>query len=47
MKIILYVVMTLLLNTAFGAGTKNEDGSFKLYFQVAKDYGDRISKIKW
>ncbi len=45
MKIILYVVMTLLLNTAFGAGTKNEDGSFKLSSKSLRTMGIEFQKL--
>lgn len=45
MKFILTILISLFLNSAFGAGTKNEDGSFKLPEKSLKTLGIKFQKL--
>ncbi len=45
MKFILTVLISLFLNPAFGAGTKNEDGSFKLSEKSLKTMEIKFQKL--
>ncbi|MGE3611429.1 MAG: hypothetical protein AB7I27_17685 [Bacteriovoracaceae bacterium] len=45
MKLILFVLISLFLNNAFSAGTKNEDGSFKLQEKSLKTMGIKFEKL--